>query len=104
MGELVTVTKAVDLGDSGLVAFEVKGNRIALANAAGTFYAFDDTCTHRGCSLAEGELEGIIVTCPCHGGQFDITTGVVVAGPPPEPVRTYEVRLKDDLLLLQIEI
>lgn len=103
MGEFVTVTNAVDLEDGGLAAFEVRGNRIALASAAGTLYAFDDTCTHRGCSLAEGELEGTIVTCPCHGGQFDVTTGAVLAGPPPEPVRTYEVRLKDDLLL-QIEI
>jgi len=39
-------------------AFDVRGATIAVANVAGTFYAFDDTCTHLQCSLAGGDLEG----------------------------------------------
>ena len=39
----------------------------------GTLYVFDDTCTHQGCSLAEGDLEGTTVTCIRHGSQFDAT-------------------------------
>jgi len=39
------------------------GNKIlAIFNVNGTFYAIDDTCPHRGASLAEGELEGHEVT------------------------------------------
>jgi nitrite reductase/ring-hydroxylating ferredoxin subunit len=33
------------------------------------------------------------VICPCHAGLFDVTTGEVLAGPPPEPVETFAVRL-----------
>jgi nitrite reductase/ring-hydroxylating ferredoxin subunit len=38
------------------------------------FHAFGDTCTRLRCSLAEGKLDGAVVTCACHGSQFDVTT------------------------------
>jgi nitrite reductase/ring-hydroxylating ferredoxin subunit len=90
------------LGSRELAAFDVSGTRIAIANVAGAFYAFGDTCTHQGCSLAEGDLEATIVTCPCHGSQFDVTTGDVVRGPAGEPVRSYPVRLEDDALRVEV--
>jgi 3-phenylpropionate/trans-cinnamate dioxygenase ferredoxin subunit len=64
-------------------------NPIAVANVGGTLYGFDDRCTHRQCSLAQGSLEGQVVTCPCHGSQFDVTSGAVLRGPAKEPLRTY---------------
>ena len=76
------MTTLDQLGDRELAAFEVSGTRIAIASVGDAFYAFGDTCTHRGCSLAEGDLEATIVTCPCHGSQFDVTTGEVLRGPP----------------------
>jgi nitrite reductase/ring-hydroxylating ferredoxin subunit len=91
MGEF-TVTALDELGGRELAAFDVTGNRIAIAKVGGAFYAFGDTCTHQGCSLAEGELEGTTVTCPCHGSQFNVTTGVVLRGPAREPVRSYSIR------------
>ena len=81
--------------DGQLEAFEVGGTTVAVANVGGALYAFADTCTHRGCSLAEGELDGTTVICPCHGGEFDVTTGEVLGGPPPEPVRTFASRTDD---------
>jgi nitrite reductase/ring-hydroxylating ferredoxin subunit len=70
----------------------VSGDRkIAVANVGGELHGFDDTCTHRGCSLAQGTLEGTVVTCPCHGSQFDVTTGAVVRGPATEPVAIVEI-------------
>jgi nitrite reductase/ring-hydroxylating ferredoxin subunit len=98
----VTVTALDQLGSRELAAFDVSGTRIAIANVAGTFYAFGDTCTHQGCSLAEGELEATIVTCPCHGSQFDVTTGDVVRGPAGEPVGSYPVRLEGDALRVEV--
>lgn len=40
---------------------------------------------------AEGEMEGRNVVCPCHMGTFDVTTGAVVSGPPPAPLKTWQV-------------
>ena len=90
----VTVTALDQLGDRELAAFEVSGNRIAIARVGDALYGFGDTCTHRGCSLANGDLEATIVTCPCHGSQFDVTTGDVVRGPASEPVPSYPLRLE----------
>lgn len=72
-------------------SFNVGGRRVAVANVAGTFFAFDDTCTHRGCSLATGQLSGTTVTCRCHGSEFDVRTGTVLKGPAQQPVRTYRI-------------
>src|SRR2546430_16473124 len=72
---------------------DVNGRRVAIANADGRFYAFDDTCTHEECSLGEGFLESTVITCPCHLAQSDITPGAVVAPPAPRPARSYPVRI-----------
>ena len=57
----------------------MEGTQVAIANVDGVFYAFGDNCTHAQCSLAEGDLEGTSVFCPCHGSVFDVTTGAVLA-------------------------
>jgi nitrite reductase/ring-hydroxylating ferredoxin subunit len=75
MGEFTAVTALDELGDRELAAFGVGGNRIAIARVGDAFYAFGDTCTHQGCSLADGELAGTTVTCPCHGSQFQRDDG-----------------------------
>lgn len=102
MGEFTTVTALDALEGRELAAFGVSGNRIAIATVGGAFYAFGDTCTHQGCSLADGELEGTTVTCPCHGSEFNVTTGDVLRGPAREPVRSYQVRLEDGALGIEI--
>ena len=102
MGELVPVIALDELDGRKLAAFDVIGKRIAIAKVDDALYAFGDTCTHQGCSLAGGELDGATVTCPCHGSQFDVTTGQVVRGPAQEPVRSYPVRLEAGALEVEV--
>jgi nitrite reductase/ring-hydroxylating ferredoxin subunit len=97
-----TVAALDQLGSRDLAAFAVGGTRIAIASVGGAFYALGDTCTHQGCSLAEGDLEGTTVTCPCHGSQFEVTTGDVLRGPAREPVRSYPVRLESGTLRVEV--
>ncbi|WP_455283761.1 Rieske (2Fe-2S) protein, partial [[Eubacterium] cellulosolvens] len=58
-------------------------------------------CTHRGCSLSEGTIEGTVVTCPCHAGSFDMTTGKIVAPPPKKDAPVFEVRMQGSDVLLK---
>lgn len=97
----VTVGKPDDVKAGELAAFDAGGDRIAVANVGGALYAFGDVCTHRQCSLAEGDLEETTVTCPCHGSQFDVTTGAVLAGPAVVPVPSYRVRVEGDALQIE---
>lgn len=64
----------------------MKGEQIALFNVDSQFFALDNTCTHRGGPLADGE-----VTCP-HGATFDVRTGEVVGPPAQRAVVRYGVR------------
>ncbi len=98
----VTVLDAKDVPRNGMVAVDVGGTRIAVANAHGVFYAFDDTCTHEQCSLAEGDLDGTTVTCMCHGAQFDVRTGAVLAAPAILPVKAYRIRVDGDALQIEV--
>ena len=102
MGEFVKVTEAAAVAEGELAAFDVGGARIAVANVGGTLHAFGDTCTHLQCSLAEGHLDGAVVTCPCHGSQFDVTTGEVLRGPAQEPVRSYAARVENNAVRVEI--
>jgi nitrite reductase/ring-hydroxylating ferredoxin subunit len=72
---------------------KVGGKTLAVFNAGGTFYAIDDTCPHRGASLAEGVLEGHEVTCPWHAATFDVTTGAHLSPPARSDVGCYKVQV-----------
>jgi 3-phenylpropionate/trans-cinnamate dioxygenase ferredoxin component len=67
--------------------------RISVARIDDRLYAFDDlcTCAEPSCPLSGGLLTGITLMCQCHGSQFDLTTGAVVAGPARLPLQTYDV-------------
>jgi 3-phenylpropionate/trans-cinnamate dioxygenase ferredoxin subunit len=100
--ETVTGTKASDIRRGTLALIEINGTRITVANVDGTYYAFDDTCTHEQCSLAEGDLEGTKVICMCHGAEFDVKTGNVLAPPAKLPLKVYPVRVSDDVLHIEV--
>jgi nitrite reductase/ring-hydroxylating ferredoxin subunit len=86
-----------------LAAFRVAGVRLAVANVNGRYYGFDELCTHEDCSLVEdGTLEGTVVTCGCHGAQFDVTTGEVLAPPAFEPLRAYPLQIKGDAIVVEV--
>jgi nitrite reductase (NADH) small subunit len=61
MAKLVKIAETKDLTPGQAAAFDVEGQKIALFNVEGTFYALGDTCTHRGGPLSEGSVAGTIV-------------------------------------------
>ena len=85
----------------GMRAVTVAGTKVAIAHVGERFFAFDDTCTHMGCSLADGELDGTTVTCACHGSQFDVTSGEVLHGPAEDPVRSRAVTIDGDEVMVE---
>ena len=84
----------------GMSVVTIDGVALALADVGGQVHAFDDTCTHRGCSLAAGTVDAVSVTCPCHRGRFDLASGVPLDGPPTESIRVRVVRRDGDRLLV----
>jgi nitrite reductase/ring-hydroxylating ferredoxin subunit len=100
---MVRIARSADVAAGHMGVFDVEGIKVCVANANGHLYAIDDTCTHRGCSLGKGKLEGTTVTCPCHGSQFDVTSGAVIRGPATLPVRSRIVQVEGEDLLAAAE-
>jgi cytochrome P450/nitrite reductase/ring-hydroxylating ferredoxin subunit len=81
---------------------EVEGRAVCVGRTAAGWVAFDDTCTHEECSLAEGELDGGVIVCPCHGSEFDIRTGDVLTPPALDPLPIYEAREEKGAVLVRL--
>ena len=48
MAKLLKIAKTEDVVPGQAAAFTIEGQKIALFNVEGTYYAIGDTCTHRG--------------------------------------------------------
>jgi nitrite reductase/ring-hydroxylating ferredoxin subunit len=83
-----------DLQEGKMVKVELENRPIVLLKHDDGIHAFEGTCPHYGCDLWEGRLDGHIVTCPCHGSQFDVTDGHLVHGPATSPVPSYQVSVR----------
>ena len=102
MPKTVKVAQTDDLAPGSGKVIEAEGQRIALFNIDGTYYAMDNTCTHRGGPLGEGQLNEDIVTCPWHGAQFDVKTGDVVGPPAGQNVRKFEVTVQGNEVFIEL--
>ncbi|HEX2302586.1 MAG TPA: cytochrome P450 [Gaiella sp.] len=96
------VGPAGDAPEGHLRRVEAGGRAVCLGRTSQGWIAFDDTCTHEECSLAEGELDGAVIVCPCHGSEFDVRTGDVLTPPALEPLPIYEAREDGGALLVRL--
>ncbi len=101
MSEYVKVAQVSDLQPGTGKVVMVKDKAIALFNVDGTFYAIDNTCLHRGGPLGEGEMEGNVVTCPWHGWQYDVKTGVSETNPSVK-AQTYQVKVDGSTVMVSV--
>ena len=103
MADYVKVAQKKDLAPGSVKTVIVSGKAIAVANVDGEFFALDDACTHRGCSLGgEGMVEGKTLVCGCHGAKFDLTDGRVLALPATIPLKTYPVKIEGEEVLVEV--
>ncbi len=99
--EFVKVGQKDDFSLGAVKKVNVGGEDVLVANVDGQLYAIASSCTHQGGPLDEGELEGTVVTCPWHGGQFDVTTGKVLEPPPRADEPSFEVKIQGTDVLLK---
>ena len=61
-------------------------------------FAIHDRCSHRGCSLSEGELKGSEIVCGCHGSRFDLRNGALLGGPATSAQPAFQVRVENGVV------
>jgi nitrite reductase/ring-hydroxylating ferredoxin subunit len=93
--EWTTAMAAADLREGEPHAVDVGDTPVLLVRSGGTLRAVHDRCSHRGCSLAEGTLDGDVIECGCHGSRFSLADGTIERGPATVPQPAFDVREQD---------
>jgi nitrite reductase/ring-hydroxylating ferredoxin subunit len=73
----------------------VEDTPVLLLRAGENLFAIHDRCSHRGCSLSDGEVEGEEIVCSCHGSRFSLRDGSLRHGPATSPQPAFETRQQD---------
>jgi nitrite reductase/ring-hydroxylating ferredoxin subunit len=102
MRRFVSVAQVDQIPPGTAQAFPVGDYEVALFNVEGTFYAVENTCPHQGGPLAEGWIEGPIVTCPWHAWCFDVRNGKMTLGDL-ATVETFEVQIDGSTVAISSE-
>ncbi len=100
----------LDVGDVDKVeatqpfSAEIDGMPIVIVRCDAGYYAVEDRCTHDGEALAGAEIEtdSCQIICPRHGARFCLKTGEALTPPAYEPVRTFNVRIANGRLLVEL--
>ena len=99
----IDLCSAAEVAPGSVLKVEAEGLAVAVFNVDGTFYVTDDACTHGPGSLSEGLLEGEVIECNFHNGQFNVRTGEVVSPPCMVPIRTYAAMVENGRVLIEVE-
>jgi Rieske Fe-S protein len=95
-GNALASTSQIPVG-SGMV---FSGQQVVVTQpSAGEFKAFSAVCTHMGCIV--NQVSNGTIDCPCHGSQYSITTGDVVAGPAPKPLPAKQIKVSGGSIFLE---
>ncbi len=84
---------------------EVDDVEIGVFNCGGDLLAIEDRCSHDDGPLAEGEFDQATCTveCPRHGSVFDLRTGRPKTLPAFAPVETFQVRIENGEIKLEVD-
>ena len=112
---VVAAVSEIPPGSRKLV--QAGGRAIVVFNLSGEFFALGNRCPHKGGSLCEGKLTGLvestepgeyrysrkgeIIRCPWHSWEFDIRTGKSWCDPEKIRTRNYAVSVERGARLVE---
>jgi 3-phenylpropionate/trans-cinnamate dioxygenase ferredoxin subunit len=117
MADFVSVGTAGDISSGSMKEVTVEKVPVLIARIGDNFYATQGRCPHMGGILADGTLEGTVVTCPRHKSQFSVTDGKVIRWlkgtglvsavgktlKSPRGLKTYPVKIENGKILVKVE-
>ena len=99
----VRVAAVGDVAEGSAIPVEVAGFSLAVYHLdSGEYFCTDNVCTHAFALLTDGWLEGNVIECPLHAGQFDVRTGKGLCEPIEEDLKTFPVRVEGDDILVAL--
>lgn len=98
--EKIITAGTVDNFTAGSVTAIPQGQFYLACLDDGSFLALSRTCTHLGCSVPWNEEQQKFI-CPCHGSTFS-RKGEVLTSPAPRALDTYQVRIENGRIKVDI--
>ncbi|HLQ73535.1 MAG TPA: non-heme iron oxygenase ferredoxin subunit [Bacillota bacterium] len=95
-GEFVYVAELDAFDDEEMNLFTIDSEQIIVSLVEDEFFAFSGICSHAYAEMINGDLDGHYVTCPLHFSEFDIRDGCPLDPPATEPLKTFDVLVKDE--------
>jgi nitrite reductase/ring-hydroxylating ferredoxin subunit len=102
MSRRLDLCSTADVAPGSALKVEIEDLALAVFNVDGQFFVTDDACTHGPGSLSAGYVEGDVVQCDFHGGEFNIRTGEVVSPPCMVPIKTYPATVIDGKVTIEV--
>jgi nitrite reductase/ring-hydroxylating ferredoxin subunit len=102
-GNWVRVAAIADVAEGSMLAVDVNGQNLAIYHLdGGDLCATSNVCTHAFAMLTDGWLEGNVIECPLHAGQFDVRTGKGLCPPIEEDLQTFPVKVEAGEFLVNL--
>jgi 3-phenylpropionate/trans-cinnamate dioxygenase ferredoxin subunit len=103
----IKVCENSSLKDGDIIGYDYNDNknRLLIAKTKDKIYATDGICTHQYADLSTGFLneEEKTITCPLHMSAFDLDTGTALNPPAEEPLKIFNVMVKEDGVYVLLE-
>ena len=95
-GKAIATVGALAIGESKSFTYPTEHDPCLLIRLSEDRYvAYSQKCTHLMCPVHYNRDRNQIV-CPCHSGYFSPQDGRVLAGPPPEPLPSLPIEIRDE--------
>ena len=101
---MADITKAIEASKvppDSMLAVDVGGEPVLIANVDGRYYGMGAICTHQQWDLSEGTLVDTEVTCAGHGTVWDLKTGRGIFDEPLENEPLYDVKEEEGFLYVK---
>ena len=91
-----------EVKEGELFGFHNNDKKILLANQKGKIFATDLICTHAEADLSTGFLSEEGVRCPLHLSVFNLQDGIPQNPPAESPLKTYNVKIEQDEIYVEV--
>ncbi len=101
MAKWVKVSTLTEVQPGTSKTCTVNGKEFGVYNVEGKVYTTENTCYHQGAPLADGRLEGKVITCPWHSWKYDVTNGQCTRDES-IIIKTFPTKVEGDDILIEI--
>ncbi len=100
----IRACEADDIDAEDVIRFDYNDHTYALYRSPDDqYFATDGLCTHENVHLCDGLVMDNIIECPKHNGRFDYTTGAARGAPACIALKTYNVKVEGNFVMIEID-